>query len=356
MLGEDLRCRGIVRRVYEQDGEHRVELEIWIEDPRGEVTTPGTAVVALPSRRAGWGAASVAKIGRDDAASRPRRAGSATPEAGSPRPRTIGRRTRSTSSSPNGRASVPSRGSLRSPSRPGSRGSRRSCNSGWNVRCRGSAWTGGSSSSSWPSAVGDPFRMSPRELHRLLLLSPAAVTNRLYRLETKGLIERVADPLDRRSLPVLLTPLGLSAVERAMAACSEVERDLLVGGDPDEMEVTLATSAGSWPRTRSIRQSLRPTRARPGRRGGRSGSRRRDRAGRGSGGPGRTGPALSSSRGGRTPTASSSASSASSRGTPTRPRPGPRPDRGRPRSAGCSCRCPRSRARSSATSRGRPRS
>ena len=53
MPGEDLRCRGVVRRAYEQDGEHRVELEIWIEDPRGEVTTAGTAVVALPSRAGG---------------------------------------------------------------------------------------------------------------------------------------------------------------------------------------------------------------------------------------------------------------------------------------------------------------
>ena len=109
---------------------------------------------------------------------------------------------------------------------------------------------------------GTPFRMSPRELHRLLLLSPAAVTNRLYRLETKGLIERVADPLDRRSLPVLLTPLGLSAVERAMAACLEVERDLLAGGDPDEMEVTLATlrrllaAYEEYPARRSGRRGL----------------------------------------------------------------------------------------------------
>ena len=75
--------------------------------------------------------------------------------------------------------------------------------------------------------AGAPYRMSPRELHRLLRLSPAAVTNRLYRLEAKGLIERGADPADQRSLPVVLTPLGLSTVERAMAACLEAERGLL---------------------------------------------------------------------------------------------------------------------------------
>lgn len=89
--------------------------------------------------------------------------------------------------------------------------------------------------------AGPPFRMSPRELHRLLLLSPAAVTNRLYRLEAKGLIERTSDPADRRSLPVVLTVQGLSTVDRAMAACVESERDLLAGVDRDDLETTLRT-------------------------------------------------------------------------------------------------------------------
>jgi deoxyribonuclease V len=109
---------------------------------------------------------------------------------------------------------------------------------------------------------GPPFRMSPRELHRLLLLSPAAVTNRLYRLEAKGLIERTADPTDRRSLPVVLTPQGLSTVERAMSVCLEAERDLLSGVDRDEMEVTvrclrrLLAAYDEYPSRRSRRRSL----------------------------------------------------------------------------------------------------
>lgn len=49
----DLRCRGVVKRVFEEDAEHRAELEIWIEDPDGTVTTPGTAVVSLPRRGEG---------------------------------------------------------------------------------------------------------------------------------------------------------------------------------------------------------------------------------------------------------------------------------------------------------------
>jgi deoxyribonuclease V len=89
--------------------------------------------------------------------------------------------------------------------------------------------------------AGSPFRMSPRELNRLLQLSPAAVTNRLYRLESKGFVERTADPTDRRSLPVVLTAQGLSAIDRAMTACLEDERELLSGIDTNDLEITNRT-------------------------------------------------------------------------------------------------------------------
>jgi acyl dehydratase len=49
--GTDLRCRATVTAVEELDGDHLVHLDIWIENPEGEVTTPGTGTVALPSRR-----------------------------------------------------------------------------------------------------------------------------------------------------------------------------------------------------------------------------------------------------------------------------------------------------------------
>jgi deoxyribonuclease V len=89
--------------------------------------------------------------------------------------------------------------------------------------------------------AGAPFRMLPRELNRLLLLSPAAVTNRLYRLEAKGFIERTADPTDRRRLPVNLTARGLSAIDRAMSACVESEHELLTAVDADDLTVTIRT-------------------------------------------------------------------------------------------------------------------
>ena len=87
--------------------------------------------------------------------------------------------------------------------------------------------------------AGPPFRMLPRDLHRLLLLSPAAVTNRLCRLEAKGFIERTSDQSDRRNMPVVLTALGLNMVDRAMAACVQKGHDLFGGADLHSVDLAL---------------------------------------------------------------------------------------------------------------------
>ena len=87
--------------------------------------------------------------------------------------------------------------------------------------------------------AGPPFRMLPRDLHRLLLLSPAAVTNRLCRLEAKGFIERTSDQADRRNMPVVLTALGLTMLDRAMAACMQKGHDLFDGADLHSIDIAL---------------------------------------------------------------------------------------------------------------------
>lgn len=48
--GEDLTCRGTVTGVELKPGQGLATLDIWVENVKGDVTTPGTAVVALPSR------------------------------------------------------------------------------------------------------------------------------------------------------------------------------------------------------------------------------------------------------------------------------------------------------------------
>lgn len=48
--GETWQCKGKVTQKYVKDGEHYVDCNIWIENGKGEVTTPGKATVVLPFR------------------------------------------------------------------------------------------------------------------------------------------------------------------------------------------------------------------------------------------------------------------------------------------------------------------
>lgn len=48
--GDKLTCKGTVVKKYTDEGQHLVDCEIWLENGKGERTTPGTSTVALPSR------------------------------------------------------------------------------------------------------------------------------------------------------------------------------------------------------------------------------------------------------------------------------------------------------------------
>ncbi|MGY1826637.1 MULTISPECIES: MarR family winged helix-turn-helix transcriptional regulator [unclassified Blastococcus] len=61
-----------------------------------------------------------------------------------------------------------------------------------------------------------PYRLSPGDLARALVLSPAAMTNRLQRLEERGLVVRRPDPEDGRYGVVELTAAGKALVDQAV--------------------------------------------------------------------------------------------------------------------------------------------
>ena len=48
--GETWWCKGKVTGWYVEGGEHCVDCDIWVENGKGERTTPGSATVVLPSR------------------------------------------------------------------------------------------------------------------------------------------------------------------------------------------------------------------------------------------------------------------------------------------------------------------
>jgi DNA-binding MarR family transcriptional regulator len=73
--------------------------------------------------------------------------------------------------------------------------------------------------------AGAPNEMAPSALARLVMLSPAGMTNRVDRLEAAGLVERRADPEDRRSQRIALTAAGRKLVDAAVTdhVANEVE-------------------------------------------------------------------------------------------------------------------------------------
>jgi len=46
--GDNLTCKGKVTKKYVDGKDHVVEAEIWLENGKGEKTTPGTAIVVFP--------------------------------------------------------------------------------------------------------------------------------------------------------------------------------------------------------------------------------------------------------------------------------------------------------------------
>jgi len=65
---------------------------------------------------------------------------------------------------------------------------------------------------------GRPFCLPATELARESLLSSGAMTNRIDRLEKRGLVERRKDPEDRRGVLIRLTRAGRKLVDDAIEA------------------------------------------------------------------------------------------------------------------------------------------
>ena len=63
---------------------------------------------------------------------------------------------------------------------------------------------------------GAPYRLTPKELMRSVLITSGAMTAALDRLTAAGLIERVANANDRRSTSAQLTKAGADLIEKAI--------------------------------------------------------------------------------------------------------------------------------------------
>lgn len=69
--------------------------------------------------------------------------------------------------------------------------------------------------------------MSPSALAKDMMLSTSAMTNRLDRLEKRGLIKRTMDPNDRRGLRIELTEEGFVLADKMIVSHVETEECIL---------------------------------------------------------------------------------------------------------------------------------
>jgi DNA-binding MarR family transcriptional regulator len=92
--------------------------------------------------------------------------------------------------------------------------------------------------------AGRPYRLTPSELSRALLVTSGGLTRRLHALEARGLIARSLDPDDRRSTPVVLTPDGTRLVEEVLSEHARNEERLLSGLTWDERDRLEASLQG----------------------------------------------------------------------------------------------------------------
>jgi len=81
---------------------------------------------------------------------------------------------------------------------------------------------------------GAPYELSAGALLKTAMVTSGAITNRVDRMEAKGLVERVRDPGDRRGVRIRLTPAGLELIDKLVPLHVANERRLLADLTADD--------------------------------------------------------------------------------------------------------------------------
>ena len=86
---------------------------------------------------------------------------------------------------------------------------------------------------------GPPFELTPSQLMRAAMVTSGAITQRLDRLESRGLVNRSPDRRDGRGVRVTLTASGRETLDAALPDHLRTEEALLAGLTAQQRE-TLA--------------------------------------------------------------------------------------------------------------------
>lgn len=74
---------------------------------------------------------------------------------------------------------------------------------------------------------GAPYQLTPTELYNSMMVASGTMTNRVDKLEKRGLVERLADKRDRRGTLISLTDKGFELIETVVTAHVENGHRLL---------------------------------------------------------------------------------------------------------------------------------
>lgn len=83
--------------------------------------------------------------------------------------------------------------------------------------------------------VGEPYQLSPSRMAEILVRTTGGMTRIVDRLESRGLVERVREGRDRRSVLVGLTARGLATSREARDAYHAGRSRILTGISPHEL-------------------------------------------------------------------------------------------------------------------------
>jgi DNA-binding MarR family transcriptional regulator len=111
---------------------------------------------------------------------------------------------------------------------------------------------------------GPPFQMNPTDLGDSLIVSAGTVTNRIARLERKGLVVRLRQPDDGRGILVTMTASGRETFDAAFATLIDLLDEVVSPIESDQGQlaeilrrllVPFGERAGLFPRPRDLRSS-----------------------------------------------------------------------------------------------------
>tara|TARA_R110002094_G_scaffold214473_1_gene184978 strand:+ start:516 stop:1004 length:489 start_codon:yes stop_codon:yes gene_type:complete len=76
---------------------------------------------------------------------------------------------------------------------------------------------------------GPPHALSPNQLLATMMVTSGTMTNRIDQLVKEGLVARIPNPGDKRSVHVQLTKLGQQKIDAAVTDHVEVQKGLVEG-------------------------------------------------------------------------------------------------------------------------------